>query len=341
MKKHIGRLLLIAMHLINAVTVLGAMVYVVGMTLWMHAPVMQVLQLTALVVVWPLALAWFCGRISQRLRQQSPVMPSSPAARALLAVAGLVMIGSAVPTAAKVFKQYQCSIDPSYSAAAREKQILSDGFERVCDGDLDRFDIAFGSLERATRKLAFKPVDLTRTPFSTFEALGGLSESVVNVPSRLYRGFRMPDGHRITLLEQDMSADGTRLWRDPRDEPERINGLPARLTVKEDSSGTSVSHLSWTEGRRSYELWIDANVVTMPMREQLFALAASLPRSVPACPNEKPPKPGRRGPDGFAADEPMPASLSQGEMDAMPNQGLAGNRRSDVQASTHLVSARP
>jgi hypothetical protein len=66
--------------------------------------------------------------------------------------------------------------------------------------------------------------------------LGGRAESVGDVPSRLYRGFRMPDGHRVTLFEHDMSADGSRSWRDPKDEPERINGVPARLVVMEDAS---------------------------------------------------------------------------------------------------------
>jgi len=47
--------------------------------------------------------------------------------------------------------------------------------------------------------------------------------------------------------------------------------------------------LNWVEGRRDIQLWIDANVVRQPLREQLFALAASLPKSVPACPNEPPP----------------------------------------------------
>lgn len=51
---------------------------------------------------------------------------------------------------------------------------------------------------------------------------------------RVCEGFRMPDGNRLILPEHDMSADGTRSWRDPEDEPERINGLPARLMVLED-----------------------------------------------------------------------------------------------------------
>ena len=127
----------------------------------------------------------------------------------------------------------------------------------------------------------------------------------------------MPDGHTLTLSEHDMSADGTNTWRAPEEELERINGLPARLTVLEASSGKAILHLSWVEGRRDYELWIDANVAREPLREQLFDLAASLSRSVPACPKEPPPKPVRLGPDGLPADEPMPAVLTQAEVDRM------------------------
>jgi hypothetical protein len=229
------------------------------------------------------------------------------------------MVGSGAPTVLTALRQYECSIDPSRITAARELQLQKDGFERVCKGDLDRFDISFGSIEKATRKLAFTPVDLANTPFSGLKSLGGKAEFVSEVRSRLYRGFRTADGHRLTLFEHDMSSDGSRSWRDPKDEPERINGFPARLIVMEDSSGASISHLSWVEGRRAYELWIDANVKTTPLRERLFALAASLPPSVPGCPNEVPPKPRRIGADGFPVDEPMPAVLTPAEMDAMFN----------------------
>jgi len=142
----------------------------------------------------------------------------------------------------------------------------------------------------------------------------------MDVPSRLYRGFRLPDGHVLTLSEQDMSADGSSTWRDPKDEPERINGLPARLTVLEAPSGSAVSHLSWVEGRRYYELWVDANVEReplRPLRNELFALAESLPRSVPACPHEPPPKQFKFDKNGRRIEEPPPASLTVAQAEAM------------------------
>ncbi len=139
----------------------------------------------------------------------------------------------------------------------------------------------------------------------------------------LYRGFRTTDGHKVTLFEQDMSVDGVSTWRDPKDEPERINGLPARLDVLQTPAGKAISLLSWVEGRRDYQLWIDASVVNTPLRAQLFALAASLPASVPACPGEVPPKPVRIGPDGFPEHEEVPLTLPAGDDGAM----LATNRR--------------
>jgi hypothetical protein len=53
------------------------------------------------------------------------------------------------------------------------------------------------------------------------------------------------------------------------------------------------------------------------LRNQLFALAASLPRSVPACPNEPPPRQRRFGADGQAIEEPVPAVLTQAQVDAL------------------------
>lgn len=312
-----GVLLSAARHVITAVTVLAALSYVAFATLWMHAPMPAALGAAAAMAALPLALAWLCSRIGRRLRSGTPVVPASPAPRWLLGGAALVVLAASTMTVLAKKKQYECSIDPARTAAAREQQIRNDGFELVCEGDLARFDISLGSLDRAIGNLAFTPVDLARMPFTKFATIGDTAESIGGVSSRLYRGFRMPDGHRLILSEHDMSADGTRSWRDPEDEPERVNGLPARLIVLEDQAGAAVSHLSWTEGRRSYELRIDANVVKTPLRAQLFALAASLPGSVPGCPNEPPPKPFRTGPDGFPSDEPMPAVLTQADIDAL------------------------
>lgn len=303
-----GVLLWSAGHVVNALAVLAAGMYVVFCVAWLHAPLPDVLRVTVMMALPVLGLAWLCRWGGRRLWKPAPAnMPSSPrspARRWLLAVAGVAVAIASGAIVHTGVREYQCSVDRSQHAATYAADALRNGFERVCEGDLARFDIAFQALAKATRKLAFTPVDLTHTPFAQFESLGGRAESVIDVPSRLYRGFRMPDGHRVTLLEHDMSADGSRGWRDPKDEPERINGLPARLVVKEAASGKAVSLLSWFEGRRGYQLWVDANVVRVPLRDRLFALAASLPRAVPACPNEPPPAP-------------LPDVLTQAQMEAM------------------------
>lgn len=191
------------------------------------------------------------------------------------------------------------------------------GYQQVCEADLERFRIAFGPLDASVAGVAFPPVALSGTPFSRFTALGALSEPDNSARSRLYRGFRLPDGHAVTLFEHDMSADGSNMARDPQDAPERINGLPARLDVLQAPSGKAISQLSWVERRRAYALWIDANVAGTPLRQQLFALAASLPPSVPACPQEIPPKPVRMGANGVPVQEAAPMTLSVAQAQAM------------------------
>jgi len=322
-KNAIGVLLWSAGHLVNALALLAAGMYVLFCVAWLHAPLPDVLHVTAMMALPVLGLAWLCRWGGRRLWKPASARPPSPAKRWLLVCAGIavaIACGSIVRTGVR---DYQCSVDRSRHAATHAADTLRNGFERVCEGDLDRFDIAFQSLAKATRKLAFPPVDLTHTPFAQFESLGGRAESVNDVPSRLYRGFRMPDGHQVTLFEHDMSADGSRSWRDPKDEPERINGLPARLVILETSSGKAVSVLSWFEGRRGYQLWVDANVVRVPLRDRLFALAAALPRAVPACPNEPPRPPLRFDADGNPVDEPMPQVLTQAQMDAI----VGGSKR--------------
>jgi hypothetical protein len=92
----------------------------------------------------------------------------------------------------------------------------------------------------------------------------------------------MPDGHTVTLFEDDLSADGLRMYRDPKDEPERVNGFPARLVILQAPNGKAMSIISWVEHQRSYELWLDANVILEKKKPALLALAASLPKSIPA-----------------------------------------------------------
>jgi hypothetical protein len=322
MKKAIGFLLWLAGHVVNVLTLAGACVYLWGVVAWMHAPLAGALGMTAAMALLPLALAWVCRTIGKHLWKNLPAGAPSPsrARRWLLAGAGIVFVGACGSLVRTGLVEHQCSVERSRTWATHEADTRRNGFERVCPGDLARFDISFKSLAASTRKLAFTPVDLAHTPFARFESLGGRAESVGDVPSRLYRGFRMPDGHRVTLFEHDMSADGSRSWRNPRDEPERINGLPARLVVLEDNTGTAVSLLSWFEGRREYQLWIDANVARVPLRGQLFALAASLPHAVPACPDEPPPAPPRFDADGNPVDEPMPEVLTRTQADALADE---------------------
>lgn len=296
--------------------------YAFMMVAWMHAPVLDVLTVTAAMFLLPLLLVWLARRLAARLRALAADPATRPRARAIrLALGALVLLACAVLVRSNGLLDEGCGLtflfDEEGARAAlarRDAAERRDGYRTVCRGDLGRFDISFQSLERATRKLAFAPLELASTPFARFEALGARAEEMGGVRSRLYRGFRMPDGHALTLFEQDMSADGSSTWRRPADEPERIHGLPARLDVLEDPDGKAVSLLSWVEGRRDLQLWIDANVVREPLRAQLFALAASLPRSVPACPKEIPPRPMRFGPDGEPLPEPPTAMLAEEEL---------------------------
>lgn len=286
-KSAIGLLLLSVGFLVNVLTVLAAVAYVAFAVLWMHAPLVRVFGMVSISCVVPVAVGWLCWRVGRSLRSGAgPAVASTSRKRLVGAAIAVGVICAAI------------------------------GLGGFGIGELSRYDITFLPMAIATRNLAFTPVDLAGTPFARLESLGGRAETMSGVRSRLYRGFRLPEGHRLTLLEHDMSADGIRSWRAPADEPERINGRPARLSVLKDG-GNAVSHLSWEEGRRGYELWIDTDVVRERLRDRLFALAASLPPSIPACPRETPPKPRRFGPDGWPVDEPPPRVLTGEQVAAM------------------------
>jgi len=194
------------------------------------------------------------------------------------------------------------------SQAQREAELARKGYVIVCSAALDRYALPphLQPLATATAGLAIVPVDLSRTPFAQFRSLGGMPETVGDIKSRFYRSFRDSKGHTLTLFEHDMLADGVRSYRDPKLERDKVNGLPARLMVMQAPS-KAVSVLSWNEGRRYYELWIDANVVSEHTRAQFIALAESIPKSRPARPNEPKPEPLKVGPDGLPIiDTPIP-----------------------------------
>lgn len=322
MKKGVGILLLSFGHLLNILVLLAAAVYAFGLIIWMHAPVIGVVEATALAALVPLAVAWgfrAAGRRAMSGMAAAQRLPLSPLKKRLRAGVIAVATVAGIVLAWNAYTEFQCVSDRSRFTPAAEAAALKSGYTRVCRSDVSRYDISFGSLDRALRKLAFTPVDLARTPFAAFKSLGGSVEFITDVPAQLYRGFQLPDGHRLTLSEHDMSADGVRTYRRAADEPERINGLRARLNVMEVKPGQAVSHLSWVEGRRSYELWIDANVAREPLRDQLFALAASLPKSVPACPNEPPEPAGGTEWERFTAPPPPPVIQTREEFEAMKN----------------------
>lgn len=201
--------------------------------------------------------------------------------------------------------------------AQRAAEENRNGFRRVCEANLDRYSVTFMPMVTATAGLDFTPVDLGKTPFAPLKALGGRQEKISDTASRLYRGFKIPSGQTLTLFEHDMSADGGRVWRDPKDEPELVNGLPAKLVVMEASSGRAISVLSWIQGRRYYEIWLEANAARNPLRATLFSYASSLPPPIPACPNEQLPGKAGLGPDGFPLDEPMPSTLTEEQINAI------------------------
>lgn len=337
MKKGVGILLLSFGHFLNILVLLAAVVYALGMSIWMHAPVIGVVETTALAALVPFAVAWgfrAAGRralsgmpAAERRQHNAPSAPLSPLKKRLRAGAAVVATVAGIVLAWNAYTAFACASDPTRFTPAAKAQALRDGFTKVCKSDVRRYDMAFGPLDRALRKLAFTPVDLTHTPFAGFKSLGGSVESMTDVPARLYRGFEMPDGHRLTLSEHDMSADGVRSYRHPADEPERINGLRARLHVMEVKPGQAVSHLSWVEGRRSYELWMDANVAREPLRAQLFALATSLPTSVPACHDEPPEQTGGPKWERFTAPPPPPVMQTREQFAEMKNTGTPPCRR--------------
>lgn len=224
--------------------------------------------------------------------------------------AAFELCGLGVPPGSPGFAQFEVQ---------KAAEVQRYGFLRVCETNLARYDVVaqIKPLDKVLPKLAFRPVDLARSPFAQFQLMGGMAEPVSNTVSRVYRVFRMRDGHVVTLFEHDMSADGARMFRAPKDEPYRINGLPANLMVFQAGSGRAVSALSWKEGRRYYEIWIDANVALEHRRAQLFALAESIPKAVPACPNEPEPESVTIGPDGVPHWPPPPQTMTVEQAEAL------------------------
>lgn len=70
-----GTLLLAVGEILRAFTLLAVIVYLFGTVLWMHAPLLGVLMVTAPMALVPLGLAWLCRRLGRRLRGSRPGRP--------------------------------------------------------------------------------------------------------------------------------------------------------------------------------------------------------------------------------------------------------------------------
>lgn len=194
-----------------------------------------------------------------------------------------------------------------------DEELRRNGFLRACERNLARYALDFRRINLSPASLDFTPVDIRNTPFADLTSQGSMIEDVNQVRSRLYRGFHSPEAGNVTLLEWDMSADGSSIGPPVGGQDEHIHGFPARLTVLEAPSRKAVSLLFWTEGRRYNELWVDSNVHRTAKKDWLLALAASLPPSVPACPNEIVPEPFQLDATGTPLLAPTPATMTEEE----------------------------
>jgi hypothetical protein len=205
-----------------------------------------------------------------------------------------------------------------YAAELEERasQIRRNGFLLVCAANLRRYEVTYRRADLSPKSLDFLPVPIRGTEFEKFENLGANIENVNDIRSRLHRGFKTPEGRRVSLFEWDMSADGSNASDDPNAN-ERVNGSPAQLIIMETPTREATSLLYWVEKRRSFELTIDSNVIRTGKKDWFLSLAASLPKSTPACPNEIPPKPVRIDSNGMPIFEPMPPILTPEQMDEL------------------------
>lgn len=250
----------------------------------------------------------------------------APRAAADVAAPGLAASGLATPgTATSGVAAPACIQDATQDTtqeapasaprrAHAQEEAARSGYRRVCPADLARFEVRSNlkPLPLVLAGLDFQPVDLADTPLARFTSLGGMAGTVGQTRSRLYRSFRMSDGHTLTLYEHDQSADGSGGGLDPQETSEQVNGLPARLEVLQAEAGKAVSVLSWREGRRAYQLWIDADVALDDARQQFLALAAALPKSVPAQPEAAAETPLVAAPPAPAREAAKPQALARG-----------------------------
>ena len=167
----------------------------------------------------------------------------------------------------------------------QDRQRETAGFLVTSEEQLRRYEYESLTqpLNELTKRLAFTPVQLDSTPFHEFEIRGGSADHFGDGgASALHRTFRSSSSNMFDLLEWDMSVYSGTVMLDPARQTERVNGLPAQLVILQAPSGRAFSILSWVEGRRSYELTVDANVKSTIVSPGLLELANSIPKSVPS-----------------------------------------------------------
>ncbi|MES2297523.1 MAG: hypothetical protein V4582_10795 [Pseudomonadota bacterium] len=234
-------------------------------------------------------------------------------------LASAAVLASVLPFAsARAEEPVFCGLGPPPGTPAyaqyedqQAKQRAALGYVQVCAEDLQRYDYLAPAQQpnRPALPLAFKPVALEGTPFAKFQ----LVRSSVDFEGEggaagLHRTFRTPQGTVIDLLERDLSVGGAGVYVAAELQTEKVNGIPAQLTVVQAPTKQAVSILLWIEGRRFYELSTNENVKLKARTPTLQQLAASLPKSVPANAHEAEPDLSKLppAPSGTHAEPPAP-----------------------------------
>jgi hypothetical protein len=130
----------------------------------------------------------------------------------------------------------------------RQAQQASLGYVRVCEGDISRID-GHRHLEmfaHARHRLVFRPLDMSESIFSRFEAIAAIPSHSSNAEAfALKRYFRLEDGRVVSTLEWHMQKAGGGVRWHGNPVTVDVLGYQARLTRIQAPSGDSYATLSW------------------------------------------------------------------------------------------------
>lgn len=133
------------------------------------------------------------------------------------------------------------------------------------------------SISKVRSNLGFEPADLRFSPLSKAELLEVVPAGAYNNEkwSEVNQLFRVKGFGLVSLNEWAYKSSGG-MYVDPEGINQNVNGRQALLLVEKAPSGRGLTHLTWWDEEKVYQLMVNRPLMARPQVDKFIQLAESI-----------------------------------------------------------------